>query len=69
MNNLLRERANKHPEVGCSKYGGGATMSTKNGGSVDELDTCFFIFWGVEMTLHYFGRSVDDQPQKWGECI
>ena len=40
----------------------GATISTKNGGNVDEFDT----FWGVEMTLHYFGRSVDDQPQNGG---
>ena len=46
----------------------GATTSIKNGGSVDEFFGTFFV-GGVEMTLHYFGGSVDDMWSFWGVDI
>ena len=45
----------KYPEGGCSNFRG-ATTSTKNGGSVDELDTIL----GGRDDFAFFGGSVDD---------
>ena len=58
----LREGAKNIPRGGCSKNGGGHPLSPKMAGVLMNL----VHFGGEEMTLHYFGGSVDDMLSFWG---